>query len=150
MNLKMTSDLVLIRRIVNEQPKSAGGILLPPVEESSDTPWKGEVVAVGPGKPVKLAGAGKDVVDALQALTDAYHSMPNVNWGARGISLSLWQQGIDALAGQDGVTARIPMQVKVGDTVIFSKNLFQEFKIDGEKMIATHEDSILGILESKP
>jgi co-chaperonin GroES (HSP10) len=42
------------------------------------------------------------------------------------------------------------MSVRVGDIVIFSRNGYQEFKIDGETLIAMHEDSVLGVIDSKP
>jgi co-chaperonin GroES (HSP10) len=150
MNIKLTSDLVLIRRITNEAPTTSWGFQLPAIEESNETPWRGEVVAIGPGKPVKLSGAGKRVVDALRGLVDAYHAMPNVNYGARGFSLQKWQEAGQALEDEDGEFTRIPMSVRVGDIVIFSRNGYQEFKIDGETLIAMHEDSVLGVIDSKP
>lgn len=148
MNIKLTQDLVLIRKLTNEAPKTSWGFELPPVEESNETPWRGEVVATGPGKLAKVSPAGRDVVDALQELVDAFKAMPNGGEGPRGISLVHWQSAIDALEGHDETKCRLPMQIKVGDIVVFSKNLYQEFKIDGEVFIATHEDSILGVLEN--
>lgn len=150
MNIKMTSDLILIRRITNQAPTTSWGFQMPAVEESHDTPWRGEVVAVGPGKWAKMTGAGQKIVDALKAIQEAYRKMPNIDWGVRGFPLALFQGAADALQDADGMMTRIPMQVQVGDVVIFSKNLFQEFKLDGEVLIATHEDSILGVIDSKP
>lgn len=147
MNIKLTSDLVLIRRLTDESPKTSWGFELPKVEESADTPWRGEVAATGPGKLVKISPAGESVVDALKSLVDSFHRMPNINWGSRGFPLQLFQQADDALKGQAGSMTRAPMQVRVGDIVVFSKNLYQEFKLDGTTYIATHEDSILGVLE---
>lgn len=145
-SIKPTNDLLIIRRIVEEQPRTAAGILLPPVEESSDTPYRGIVVSAGPGKPVKLSPAGEEVVTALAKLLDQFHTMPSITEGPRGISLSHWQRAADAMSNHNG-NDRFPMTVKVGDTVIFSKNLFQEFKIDGEVFIVMGEASIMGILE---
>jgi len=148
MQIKPTNDLLLIRRIVADQPKTASGILLPPVEESADTPYRGVVVAAGPGKPAKASQAAQEVIDALQSLVDAYHGMPNINWPQRGIGLATWQRAIDALKSHNATSARLPMQVNVGDTVVFSKNGYQEFKVDGETLIALGEASCLGVVES--
>lgn len=42
---------------------------------------------------------------------------------------------------------RIPMQVKVGDTVLFSKYGYDEVKIDGQEYYILSESGILGILD---
>lgn len=144
--LKPTNDLLVIRRIVEEQPRSHAGILLPPVEESHDTPYRGLVMAVGPGKPTKVSGAAKEVVGALAILVDQFHAMPNIAEGPRGIPLQHWQRAIDALESNN-TDPRIPMTVEVGDTVIFSRNGFQEFKLDGEMFIVMGQDSVMGVLE---
>jgi chaperonin GroES len=47
--------------------------------------------------------------------------------------------------GEDG--KRIPMEVKKGDRVLFSKYAGTEIKIDGVEHIFMREDDILGILE---
>jgi co-chaperonin GroES (HSP10) len=59
-----------------------------------------------------------------------------------------WQAAIDALDAHRA-TQRNDMQVKVGDIVVFSKNLYQEFKIDGETLIVMGEASIMGVLEQE-
>ncbi|MFA6860712.1 MAG: co-chaperone GroES [Clostridia bacterium] len=41
---------------------------------------------------------------------------------------------------------KIPMQVNVGDTVIYSKYAGSEFKIDGEILILIRQTELLGIL----
>ncbi len=46
---------------------------------------------------------------------------------------------------QDG--AFVPMKVKVGDTVIFSKYGFDEVKADGDTLYILREDSILAIVK---
>jgi chaperonin GroES len=48
-------------------------------------------------------------------------------------------------AGEDG--KRIPMELKKGDRVLFSKYAGTEIKIDGVEHIFMREDDILGILE---
>ena len=42
---------------------------------------------------------------------------------------------------------RVPMTVKVGDTVIFSKYGFDEVKLDGSEYYILAESSVLGIVK---
>ncbi len=42
---------------------------------------------------------------------------------------------------------RIPMDVKVGDRVLFAKYAGTEIKIDGKKLLIMKESDILGIVE---
>lgn len=46
---------------------------------------------------------------------------------------------------EDG--ARVPMQVKVGDTVIFSKYGYDEVKLDGEEYYLLSESSVLAVIK---
>jgi chaperonin GroES len=48
-------------------------------------------------------------------------------------------------AGEDG--KRTPLEVKVGDRVLFGKYAGTEMKIDGVEHVFMKEDDILGILE---
>ena len=41
-----------------------------------------------------------------------------------------------------------PLQVKVGDTVVFGKYSGTEITVDGEELLILKEEEILGILES--
>lgn len=43
---------------------------------------------------------------------------------------------------------RIPMEVKVGDTVLFAKYAGTEVKLDSKKVLIIKESDILGIVES--
>ena len=43
---------------------------------------------------------------------------------------------------------RVPMEVKVGDTVLFSKYGGTDVKIDGEEYLIMREDDILGVVEA--
>ena len=56
-------------------------------------------------------------------------------------------QGTVAAVGpgkyEDG--KRVPMSVKVGDTVVFNKYGYEEVKIDGEEYYILSESSVLGI-----
>ncbi len=44
---------------------------------------------------------------------------------------------------------RIPMDVKVGDTVLFGKWSGTEVKLDGEEVVIMKESDIMGIVENK-
>jgi len=41
----------------------------------------------------------------------------------------------------------IPMEVKVGDTVLFAKYAGTEFKVDGRNLLILREDDVLAIIE---
>ena len=60
------------------------------------------------------------------------------------------QEGEIIAVGPGKVTddgKRIPMEVKEGDRVLFSKYAGTEIKIEGEERLIMREDDILGILE---
>jgi chaperonin GroES len=59
------------------------------------------------------------------------------------------QQGKVVAVGpgkRDDGSRRIPLEVKEGDRVLFSKYAGNEIKIDGEEHIFMRQDDILGIL----
>lgn len=43
----------------------------------------------------------------------------------------------------------VPLDVKVGDRILFGKYSGSEIKLDGEEYIIMREDEVLGILEGK-
>lgn len=47
--------------------------------------------------------------------------------------------------GDDG--KRVPLEVKVGDRVLFGKYAGTEVKIDGEEYLMMREDDVLGVIE---
>jgi chaperonin GroES len=95
MKFRPLHDRVLLRGI-EQQEKTAGGILIP--DTAKEKPTEGEVIAVGPG--------------------------------AR---------------SEDG---RIhPLDVKVGDRVLFGKWSGTEIKVDGEDVVIMKESDIMGIVE---
>jgi chaperonin GroES len=49
--------------------------------------------------------------------------------------------------GRDEDGERIPMDVKVGDTVLFAKYAGSEIKVDGKKLLIIRESDILAIIE---
>ena len=60
------------------------------------------------------------------------------------------QEGQIIAVGPGKVTddgTKIPMEVKVGDRILFGKYSGTEIKIDGEEHLIMREDDILGIIE---
>jgi len=60
------------------------------------------------------------------------------------------QQGKVLAAGpgdRDEEGKRVPMDVKVGDTILFAKYSGTEVKMDGKKLLIMRESDLLGILE---
>ena len=59
-------------------------------------------------------------------------------------------EGKVVAVGQGAISdngSRIPMTVKKGDRVLFSKYAGTEVKIDGEEYLIMREDDLLGIIE---
>ena len=49
--------------------------------------------------------------------------------------------------GRDEAGKLIPLDVKVGDKVLFGKYSGQEFKLDGQDLLHMREDDIIGIVD---
>jgi len=94
MKFRPLQDRVLIRSVEQEN-KTAGGILIP--DTAKEKPTEGEVIAVGPG--------------------------------AR---------------SEDGKVH--PLDVKVGDRVLFGKWSGTEIKVNGEDVVIMKESDIMGIV----
>lgn len=95
MIVKPLRENILIKR-VEEENKTAGGIILP--DTAKEKPSEGKVIAVGEGRVTP-----------------------------------------------DGKV--LPMSIKVGDTVLFSKWTGTEIKVDGEPHLIIKEGDILAIIE---
>ncbi|HVN55803.1 MAG TPA: co-chaperone GroES [Anaerolineaceae bacterium] len=50
---------------------------------------------------------------------------------------------------RDDEGKRIPMDVKVGDVVLFAKYAGTEIKVDGKKLLILRESDLLAIVENK-
>jgi len=50
--------------------------------------------------------------------------------------------------GRDDSGERIPMDVSVGDTVLFAKYGGTEIKLDGDKLLILRESDILALIEA--
>ncbi|HMV39937.1 co-chaperone GroES [Plasticicumulans sp.] len=95
MSLRPLHDRVIVKR-VEEETKSAGGIVLP--GNAAEKPSRGTVLAIGRGKILE-------------------------NGDVR------------------------PLDVKVGDHVLFGKYSGSEVKIDGDEVLVMREDEIMAVIE---
>jgi chaperonin GroES len=62
-------------------------------------------------------------------------------------------QGKVVAAGNGRITDEgkvMPLDVKVGDTILFGKYAGTEIKLEGEEYLIIREDEVLAILESEP
>ncbi|MBP9128560.1 MAG: co-chaperone GroES [Elusimicrobia bacterium] len=62
------------------------------------------------------------------------------------------QEGEIIAAGKGKTTddgKLIPIEVKVGDKILYGKYSGTEIKIDGDEYLIMHQDDILGILDAK-
>ena len=59
------------------------------------------------------------------------------------------QEGLVAAVGEGAwfEGTRVPMDVKVGDKVIYSKYAGNEIKVDGEEYLICRQDDVLAIVE---
>jgi len=94
MKLRPLQDRVVLKRI-EEEKKSAGGILIP--DNAAEKPLRATVLAVGTGK-----------------------------------------------RNADGTL--IPVDLKVGDTVLIGKFAGSDIKIDGDEVVIVREEDILAVL----
>ena len=95
MNFRPLHDRVLVRR-VDEDEKSAGGIIIP--DTAKEKPSQGEILAAGPG-------------------------------------------------ARDDDGKIVPLDVKVGDRILFGKWSGTEVTLDGEELIIMKESDVMGVLE---
>ena len=95
MIVKPLRENILIKR-VEEETRTAGGIILP--DTAKEKPTEGKVIAIGEGRVTP-----------------------------------------------DGKV--LPMSIKVGDVVLFSKWTGTEIKVDGEPHLIVKEGDILAIIE---
>ena len=95
-SLRPLGDRVAVRVIAQEE-KTAGGIIIP--DSAKDKPTEGEVVAVGQGR-------------------------------------------------RDDAGKLIPMDVKVGDVILFGKWSGTEVKISGDTLLIMKESDIMGVIDN--
>jgi chaperonin GroES len=95
MKIRPLQDRILVKR-VDEEEKSAGGIIIP--DTAKEKPQEGRVVAVGNGK-----------------------------------------------VADDGNV--VPLDVKKGDKILFSKYSGNEITLEGEEHLIMREDDVLAVLE---
>jgi len=96
MNIRPLHDRIVVKRLEEEEGKSAGGLFIP--DSAKEKPQKGEVVAVGKGK-----------------------------------------------RSDDGKL--MPLDVQVGDQILFGKYSGSDIKEDGVEYLIMREDEVLGVIE---
>jgi chaperonin GroES len=95
MKIRPLQDLILVKRI-EEEEETSGGIIIP--DTAKEKPMEGKVVAVGRGK---VSEEGK----------------------------------------------LMPLDLKAGDRILFSKYAGTEVKIEGEEHLIMREEDVLGVIE---
>jgi co-chaperonin GroES (HSP10) len=126
-------DLIVIRPI-REATTLDWGFQLPASEESQQTPYMGEVIATGPGRRTKLSRPAEALVRAARDVCIRLE-------GALAVETLC-----AALRDLEGTVDRHPMTVQPGDRVVYSRNGWQAFRLDGEDVVVCQEASIMGIL----
>jgi len=96
MKIRPLYDRIVVKRVGEEEEKSAGGIIIP--DSAKEKPQEGEVVAAGKGKRL-----------------------------------------------EDGKV--VPLDVQVGDRILFGKYSGSEIKLDGNEYMIMRDDEVLGVLE---
>jgi len=95
MKFRPLHDRVVVKRI-DEETKSAGGIIIP--DTAKEKPSEGKIVAVGPG-------------------------------------------------ARDENGKIVPLELKVGDRVLFGKWSGTEVKVNGDDLLIMKETDIMGVIE---
>ena len=95
MKIRPLYDRIVVKRISEEEQKTASGLIIP--DSAKEKPQEGEVVAVGKGKRL-----------------------------------------------EDGKL--VPLDVQVGDRILFGKYSGSDIKLDGDEFLIMREDEVLGVL----
>ena len=98
--------------------------------ESADKSYTRQLLDAGPEKCAKKFG--EEAVETIQQTADGHHRHKKQTGGS----------------GQYAhvVGKLIPLDIKVGDKVLFGKYSGQEFKMEGQDLLHMREDDIIGIV----
>lgn len=118
--IRPLNDRVIIKRTSAVETITPGGIVIP--EQARERPQEGIVIAVGPGNRSKDASAQPIVFYDPKA-----DPKPSSEYIA---------------------AARLALDLKVGERVLFGKFAGTEIKLDGEDYLIMREDDILGVIEA--
>ena len=170
MKIRPLQDRVIVKRIAEEE-KTKGGIIIP--DTAKEKPQQGKVIAAGNGKmndegkriPLDVK-AGDRILRGVNVLADAV----TVTLGPKGRNVVIDKKFGSPTITKDGVTVAKekpqegeivavgpgkvtddgklqPMNVKVGDKILFGKYSGSEIKLNGEEHLIMREDDILGVIE---
>ena len=150
MALQPLEDRIVVRPSESEE-KTASGLVIP--DTAKEKPQQGEVLAVGPGRRADNTGD-------LIPLDDRIVVRPNESEETTASGLVIPdtakekpQQG-EVLAAGPGRRAEntgelIPLDVKVGDTVVYSKYGGTEITVDGEDLLILTGRDVLATVTKK-
>jgi chaperonin GroES len=150
MNFRPLQDRVLLRRL-DQDEKTPGGIIIP--DTAKEKPMEGEVIAAGPGArgedgtlhPLDLK-VGDRVL--LRRLDEESKTAGGIIIPDTAKEKPMEGEVIAAGPGARGEDGTLhPLDLKVGDRVLFGKWAGTEVKIDGEDLVIMKESDVLGVIE---
>jgi chaperonin GroES len=149
MKFRPLHDRVVVRRIDAEE-KTSGGIIIP--DTAKEKPMEGEIIAVGPGARNEQGQlVAPDVKAGDRVLVRRIEQEEKTQGGIiipdTAKEKPMEGEVIAAGPGARGDDGKLnPLDVKVGDRVLFGKWSGTEIKIDGEDLVVMKESDIMGIV----
>lgn len=136
-HIRPMEDLVVVKDIPDEE--AIGSIVIPNSARDRDQNRRGLVVAVGLGD--RFYEKGKDpITGEIRRRTVGMCECGCPKWK----HVTHWCMDCEC----NNFSPRLPMEVKVGDRVLFNRRKDMEFFIDGDRYNFVHEEqSILAILD---
>jgi chaperonin GroES len=129
LKITLPADRVLIEPAPAEE-KTAAGIIIP--DTAKEKPQKGTVIAVGTGKQ------SYEILDLKITSTDKKGNKKEES------KISLFGEDIINIIGT--IKKDEPMNVKVGDKVLYGKYAGTELTIDGSNYLIMRESDIVAIV----
>ena len=150
MKFRPLHDRVVVKRI-DAEDKSAGGIIIP--DTAKEKPMQGEIIAAGPGardeagKLVPLDVKKGDRV-LIKRVAEEEKSRGGIIIPDTAKEKPMEGEVLAAGPGVRGEDGKLhPLDVKIGDRVLFGKWSGTEIKIDGEDLVVMKESDIMGVIE---
>lgn len=142
----LLGDRCLIRDLPEDE--KAGSLWIPEMCQNNETLRQGIVVAVGPGdncieKPVddrRITSDGRPVLKRKSVTQPC----PEIATG----DCVEYVTGPCLICGGDGkIPGRLPMTVRLGDRVLYTRRRDEEFYVNGERISLVHEQqAVLAVL----
>jgi len=145
--IRLSGDRVLIRDIPEDERR--GLIWVPEVCQDQEMLRQGIVVAVGPGDRYVERVASQNTFDS-DGRVPVRRKATECDWccgRGRAFSISKYENETCPRCNGDGL-AHLPMSVRPGQRVLYSRRREAEIFIEGERYALVHlEQSIMAILE---